>query len=110
MSTPVRIKDDVYSRLELNAKGYESVSETISRSIDSLEAIEFFNMVCSQVESSIDTLRAEGKVATREKVLLVHYKTETIEKVMTVVEKIYDKYQVSYTPDINQVRLLVELK
>lgn len=105
MSTPIRIKDDVYSRLEINAKGYESVSDTIKRSIYALEVLEAVEMVCRQVDSSIDILKNEN--LEKEKTLLVHYSEDAIVKAMDVVVKIYANYTITYQSDVNFIKILV---
>lgn len=93
-TTSIRIKDNVYSRLELNAKGYETVSDTISRANQCLEKDEAFNMLDRQVALSIDTLVTEG--VTRDKNILMHYHTDAIQSAMDLILRLYPAYQINY--------------
>jgi predicted CopG family antitoxin len=106
MSTSIRIQDDVYSCLEANTKGYESVSDTVNRSVSCLEQCEAFEMIDRQIELSIIMLNDEGIV--REKVILMHYQKEAIEKAMLIVERLYPKYSIKYNIEINALYLFVE--
>lgn len=107
MATSIRIKDDVFSLLEINAKGYESVSDTIKRSVFSLEVLEALDMASRQTELSILTLKEEG--LTRNKTILMHYQPEAIEQAMDLVKKLYPDYVINYKIETNVLNLLVEL-
>ena len=98
-TTSIRIKDDVYSRLEMNAKGYESVSDTISRAIKSLEEREAFDMIDNQVAESIQRLSEEG--SDKERVLLMHYQKEAIQLAMDLVVRLYPEYRIEYEIKVN---------
>lgn len=93
-TTSIRIKDSVYSRLELNAKGYESVSDTINRANLSLEKDEAFSMLDEQVACSVRDLAAGG--VAKEKTLLMHHQREAIQSAMDIVLRIYHDYKVNY--------------
>ena len=108
MSTSIRIQDNAYSRLENNAKGYESVSDTIDRAVSCLEFCDAFEMISHQVESSISTLNDEG--ITRKKVLLVHFQKLTLEKVMLLIKRLHPNNNITYEIEINALTLLVEEK
>ncbi|TKE99247.1 hypothetical protein FCV44_06145 [Vibrio kanaloae] len=105
MSTPVRIKDDVYSRLEINAKGYESVSDTIHRAVNALEVLEAFNMVYKQVASSIDVLRSEG--VEREKTLLVHYTDCAKNQAIEMINSIDFGFNIELESGVNSIKIKV---
>ncbi|EGR4136954.1 hypothetical protein VCSRO150_3588 [Vibrio cholerae] len=105
MSTPVRIKDNVYSRLEINAKGYESVSDTIHRALDALEVLEAFNMMFRQIASSIEVLRSEG--IEREKTLLVHYDDSAKNQAIEMINNIDFGFDVALESGANYIKLTV---
>lgn len=106
MSTSIRIKDDVYSRLEMNVKGYESVSDTIARATFDLEVCESLEMISRLIKSSIRDL-SDGGIA-REKAMLVHYKKEALEKAMSLAMRLYSDHQITYRIEVNGLLLLVE--
>jgi predicted CopG family antitoxin len=106
MSTSIRIQDETYSRLENNSKGYESVSETISRAVFSLEVCESLEMISSSIESSIRMLIDED--ISREKVILLHYQKEAIEKAMLLAKRLYPNYVITYEIEINSLTFLIE--
>mgnify|MGYP000026458024 CR=1 FL=1 len=105
MSTPVRIKDNVYSRLEINAKGYESVSDTIHRAVNALEVLEAFNMMRGQVASSIEVLRSEG--IERKKTLLVHYDECAKNQAIELINNIDFGFDVALESGENYIKLTV---
>ena len=105
MSTSIRIKDDVYSRLEINVKGYESVSDTIARATFHLEVCESLEMISRLIESSIQYL-SDGDIAP-EKAMLVHYKEEALEKAMSLAMRLYPDHQITYKIKVNSLSLLV---
>lgn len=94
-TTSVRIKDSVYSRLELNAKGYESVSDTINRANFNLEKNEALEMLDNQVKR----LSEEG--VTKEINILMHYQKEAIQSAMDLVIRLYPDYNIDYEIKIN---------
>lgn len=107
-TTSIRIKDDVYSRLEMNAKGYESVSDTISRANKSLEMLEAIEMLDNQIAASIQKLNEEG--ADKERVLLMHYQKESIQSAMDLVIRLYPKYEIEYEIKTNACSVRVSQK
>lgn len=106
MSASIRIKDDVYKLLESNAKGFESVSDTISRSVHSLEVLEAFNMICRQVESSLDILKVEN--VKKEKTILVHYNDEAKLEAIEMAKKLFKEHEIDFNYDVNYIKILVK--
>ncbi|MCG3740669.1 hypothetical protein [Vibrio cincinnatiensis] len=105
MSTPIRIKDNVYSRLEINAKGYESVSDTIHRAVHALEVLEAFDMMHRQVASSIEVLDNEG--IEKEKTLLVHYDDNAKNQAIEMINNIDFGHDVTLESGVNYIKLNV---
>jgi len=93
-TTSVRIKDNVYSRLELNAEGYESVSDTIGRANLSLEKDKALDMLDRQVALSVTDLTTEG--ITKEKAIPMHYSRDAIQSAMDLVLRLYPNYKIDY--------------
>lgn len=104
-TTSVRIKDSVYSRLELNAKGYESVSDTINRANFSLEKNEALDMLDSQVALSIKRLNEEG--VTKDINILMHYQKEAVQSAMDLITRLYPEYNIDCEIKINMCSISV---
>jgi predicted CopG family antitoxin len=109
MSTSsIRIKNDVYSRLELNAKGYESVSDTINRANACLEMVEALGMLDRQVAFSVQDLIEDN--ITKERTILMHFKEEAITSAMDIVVRLYPEYHVKYEIKVNMCCITVSLR
>lgn len=98
-TTSVRIKDSVYSRLEMNAKGYEPVSDTINRANLSLEKNEALDLLDNQVALSIHSLNEEG--ITKERHIVMHYQKEAITSAMDLIVRLYPEYKIEYEAQAN---------
>jgi hypothetical protein len=107
-TTSIRINDQVYARLELNAKGYESVSDTIDRANKSLETLEMLEMLDTQVACCIKDF-IESKI-TRERVILTHHKPDAIQSAMNIIDRIYYDFHVHCEINTNMVRISVALR
>ncbi len=103
MATSVRIKDDVYSLLETNAKGYESVSDTIGRALFALEALEAQDMILDVIKSRIEAIKNGDEF--REIVLLVHFQKEAVERAMKAMKFFFPSYTVKYVFDENSLKI-----
>lgn len=103
MATSVRIKDDVYSLLETNAKGYESVSDTIGRALFALEALEAQDMILDVIKSRIEAIKNGDEF--REIVLLVHFQKEAVERAMEAMKFFFPSYTVKYVFDENSLKI-----
>lgn len=107
-TTSVRIKDSVYHRLELNAKGYEAVSDTISRANDSLEICEALEMIDAQMKICVEDLSANK--ASKEIVFLIHFQEKAIHSAMDLVKRLYPEYEIECDIKINACVLNVRKK
>lgn len=103
MATSVRIKDDVYSLLETNAKGYESVSDTIGRALFALEALEAQDMIVDVIKSRIEAIKNGDEF--REIVLLVHFQKEAVDRAMKAMKFFFPSYTVKYVFDENSLKI-----
>ncbi|WP_157664740.1 hypothetical protein [Vibrio campbellii] len=103
MATSVRIKDDVYSLLEINAKGYESVSDTIGRALFALEVQEAQDMIVDVIKSRIEGIQNGDEF--REVVLLVHFQSEAIDQAMKAMKFFFPSYTIKYTCDVNSLKI-----
>lgn len=107
-TTSIRIKDSVYSRLELNAKGYESVSDTISRANFSLEKDEALSMLDRLVDCCVEDLKVDG--VSKEKHILMHYQREAIQSAVDLLYRLYPDYKIECEVESNECLVKVMLK
>lgn len=106
-STSIRIKDNVYSLLETNSKGFETISDTIERSVAALETLEAIDMIKRNVEFAINRLD-EGY--PKECNLLVHYSPSSLEYAVTLIQGLFVNFDIEYEIRSNVFTFKVERK
>lgn len=93
MSTSIRIKDTVYKDLELNTKGFQSVSDTIEMTINSHEILETIKIVEGSITSSEERIKECGSI---EKNILLHYKKDNVDDAMKIIKRMFFGYKISH--------------
>ncbi|MEJ2765197.1 helix-turn-helix transcriptional regulator [Photobacterium sp. MCCC 1A19761] len=101
----IEIKDDVYSRLESNTKGFQTPSDTIGMTIYSHEVLSVIKMVTASIESSEEVIQECG---FREKNILFHYSSDVIDEAMLFVLKMFPNYTINYNCTPNALNLNIE--
>lgn len=107
MSKVLRLKDDVFSRLEINAKGFESPSDVVKRMIDCYEELETIQFVAECILSAEDFISETGK---REKNILIHHPAEAIDRAMKFIYSVFPDYEIEYSYQRPALRLKIQAK
>lgn len=107
MSEVLRMSAGVYSKLEANVTGSESLSDVIERLIKSQEEIEVIKLVALSVISAASIIKETGE---RKKTVLLHQPAEVIERAMRFVVEIFPQYKITYELNHPGLNLIMQIR
>lgn len=108
MSKPVRLSEEVYSRLGNLSEGFETPSDAILRILDAYEYSESYKLLNNTILAKINILKDEPMVESQEAAILLHYDQASVKRAIEQIIKENSSYKFTYQQNINSIVVTVE--
>lgn len=108
MSKPVRLSEEVYSRLGNLAEGFETPSDAMLRILNSYEYSESYKLLKNAISAKIEILKDEPLVDKQEAGILLHYDQAAVKRAIEQIIEENSDYKFTYQQNINSIVVTVE--
>ena len=108
MRKPVRISEEVYSRLGNLAEGFETPSDAMLRILNSYEYSESYKLLNNTISAKIKILKDEPLVNDQEAGILLHYDQAAVKRAIEQIIEENSDYKLTYQQNINSIIITVE--
>ena len=106
MSKPVRISDELYSRLESLTEGFETPSDTILRIVNEYEYLKSYEIINRILTIKTEILTEENLKET-EASILMHYDPLVVKQAATDIIKLYSTFKITFKNDAMGITLRI---
>ena len=108
MSKPVRLSEEVYSRLGNLSEGFETPSDAILRILNSYEYLESYKLLNRAISEKIKILKDEPRVAMQNVAILLHFDQASVKRAIEQIIQENSSYNFTYQQNINSITVTIE--
>ena len=107
MSKPVRLSDEVYSRLENLTDGFDTPSDTILKILNEYEYFKSYEMINGCVNAKIEIFKDEPMVELQNINILMHYNSTLVEQAICDISHANKNYIFTYEIHSNGISIKI---